>query len=385
MNILLIDDETEVTSVVQAFLEENGSSCTCSSFESFPRGDFQYDLVIVDMMNGGIEASSGESGQKIIDRIWRANFCPIIIYSANPSLAHVEKHPLIAKVCKGSNSLEQILAVVKRMSPFVAAKQSIAQHVDHVLRKLLQHTVPLFFCDFDCEKALSPEDEKKSNDKINEVFPRIIRRQIAAVFDSGYNSEKLQPYEQYLFPPIGDDWLQGDVIQHKEEKSFLLVLTPSCDLVRHNGKCKTRSVLCAKCGPFDKECINKFFHYSLKCKGCKQCKSCDLDFAKCSAQRLAIQHDEEKKQLISLLNSGLVGDYYFLPALAGKIENMLADLKDLYVFATNEMNNYERIVSIDSPYREKLNEAFIRTVGRVGPPDRDFDDFASTYIHSGAK
>ena len=84
-----------------------------------------------------------------------------------------------------------------------------------------------------------------------------------------------------------------------------------------------------------------------------------------------------------MLNSGLVGDYYVLPALANKLDNMLADLKKLYVIPVAEMENYERVVSIDSPFREKLNEVFIRIAGRIGPPDRDFDAFASSCIPRG--
>ena len=50
------------------------------------------------------------------------------------------------------------------------------------------------------------------------------------------------------------------------------------------------------------------------------------------------------------------------------------------------MDKFERVVSIDSPFREKLNEVFIRTAGRIGPPDRDFNPFAEECINTqGAK
>lgn len=82
-----------------------------------------------------------------------------------------------------------------------------------------------------------------------------------------------------------------------------------------------------------------------------------------------------------MLNSGIVGDFYVLPALADKIGNMLADLKNLFIINVDKMNDFERVVSIDSPFREKLNEVFIRTAGRIGPPDRDFNSFAEGCIN----
>ena len=51
----------------------------------------------------------------------------------------------------------------------------------------------------------------------------------------------LAGWEQYLFPPVSDDILLGDVLKDAEGKDddptlFRVVLTPSCDLVRTDGR-----------------------------------------------------------------------------------------------------------------------------------------------------
>ena len=60
--------------------------------------------------------------------------------------------------------------------------------------------------------------------------------------------------------------------------------------------------------------------------------------------------------------------------------DLLADLKNLSVIFPNEMDNYTRIVSIDSPFREQLSWVFVSVAGRPGMPDRDFETWASRNI-----
>lgn len=376
MNILFVDDELRPVKTAMKHLQDYGYSCEYSTFEEFDPDSKKFDIIVIDMIKGkAADDPQGDSGKFVINQIWGTNFCPIIIFSADPSLANLEKHPLIAKIQKGSGSHERILAATKRMALFVDAKREIIKYAGHAVKRVLQDTVPAFFSELDNERGMSEEEEQILRNKVTSVFPRIIRRRIAADFDSGYNTRKLLPYELYLFPPIGDNWLQGDIVKNPKDNSILLVLTPSCDLVRYSTGLKTHSILCAKCLPFDMQHICGFFQYSLKAKGCDKCNTCDIESVECKKKRLGTKQREEQIQFISLLNSGLIGDYYFLPALPGIIDNMLADLKNLFTFPAADINNYERLISIDSPFREKLNEAFIRIAGRIGLPDRDFEEF----------
>lgn len=382
MNVLFVDDnENSVLSAID-HLNQNGYNCIYSNFNEFYTNKNTHDIIVIDMMNGGAtEDPKGTEGQKIISRIWKLNFCPIIIYSANPELADVKKHPLIAKIKKGKDSEEKLLVMTKRMCLFVDAKCNIIQNAEHTVQNILRETIPGFFDDIDNDQDASIEQEKRLTDKIKTVFPRVVRRRIAAEFDFGYNTTKLLPYEQYLYPPLGDNWLQGDIVKNKKTGLSYLVLTPSCDLERRaNGNLKTRSILCATCQPFKLDDIKDFFRYSSKVRGCRKCSECDTDSNECRDNRLKEKHKEEQQQFVSMLNSGIVGDFYVLPALADKIENMLADLKKLFIINIDEMDNFERLVSIDSPFREKLNEVFVRTAGRIGPPDRDFSHFAEECI-----
>lgn len=382
MNILFVDDEKNFVDVAINHLKDNGYSCEYLTFENFNLENENFDIIVIDMMNGVTGDPQGTGGKKIIAQIWESNFCPIIIYSADPGLADIEKHPLISKIQKGKDSEEKLLAATQKMQLFVEAKNSIIQHTEQAVQNILRETIPGFFDDVDNDLDVPEERKQHLADKIATVFPRVIRRRIAAEFDSGYNTEKLLPYEQYLYPALGNNWLQGDIVRNKTTGALYLVLTPSCDLEIRKGKLKTRSILCATCQPFNIEDIKDFFHYSSRVRGCRKCSECDTNSNECHSNRLVEKHKEEQQQFVSMLNSGIVGDFYVLPALADKIGNMLADLKNLFIINVDEMDKFERVVSIDSPFREKLNEVFIRTAGRIGPPDRDFNPFAEECINT---
>ena len=381
MKMLFVDDEENFVDVARDYLRDNGYNSQYFTFEEFDPENQQFDIIVIDMMNGGSGDPKGTGGQRVISQIWESNFCPIIIYSADPGLADIKKHPLIAKIKKGKDSEEKLLAATRKMQLFVDAKNNIIQHTEQAVQNMLRETIPGFFDDIDNEQDVSDEQMQQLSDKIAAVFPRVVRRRIAAEFDFGYNTEKLLPYEQYLYPPLGNNWLQGDIERDKTTYALYLVLTPSCDLEqRKNGEIKTRSILCATCQPFSLEVIKDFFRYSSRVRGCRKCSECDTDSNECRKNRLKEKHEEETQQFVSMLNSGIVGDFYILPALADKIGNMLADLKKLFIINFDDMDNFERVVSIDSPFREKLNEVFIRIAGRIGPPDRDFNPFAEECI-----
>lgn len=260
MNVLFVDDEKNFVDAAISHLRDNDYSCEHLTFENFNPENKTFDIIVIDMMNGGgLGDPQGTGGQKIITQIWASNFCPIIIYSANPDLANVEKHPLIAKIKKGKDSEEKLLSATRRMLLFVEAKNNIIQHTEQTVQNILRETIPGFFDDVDNDQDVSDEQMQQLSDKIAAVFPRVVRRRIAAEFDFGYNSGKLLPYEQYLYPALGNNWLQGDIIRNKTTDALYLVLTPSCDLEIRKGELKTRSILCATCQPFNIEDIKDFF------------------------------------------------------------------------------------------------------------------------------
>lgn len=52
---------------------------------------------------------------------------------------------------------------------------------------------------------------------------------------------------------------------------------------------------------------------------------------------------------------------------------MAANLRKLELIAVDEIVDYERIASLDSPFREMVSWAYMQIAGRPGLPERDFD------------
>ncbi|MDR0932780.1 MAG: hypothetical protein LBM70_07175 [Victivallales bacterium] len=368
MNALFIDDNENSIAPAMDIFKKNNFVCQNITFADYATeiSKQKPDVVVLDMMNGGTtEDPLGNGGKDIYAKIWEWSFCPIIIYSANPDLCGAPTHPFIAKIQKGTGSENSVWESACRFQPYLEARMELNNHIEEILNSTLRDTA----------LAIDNLPETKSIDKI---LLRLTRRRIAAAMDDGLDVEtKMQPYEQYIFPVVGDNWLQGDVIE--KGNSFFLVLTPSCDLVKRNGGINARSILCARCCPYDKKLLVRFFK-SEKIQDCCMCKECTKDKDTCKNNKAAHHQKQKVKELTSMLNSGIVGHYFVLPGMADVLPALLADLKNYLLVEVDDMDSYKRVISIDSPFREQLSWVFVSIAGRPGMPDRDFSKWASQNI-----
>lgn len=179
--------------------------------------------------------------------------------------------------------------------------------------------------------------------------------------------EKLAPWEHYIYPPVGEDILLGDILMkadsdQKNPNNFRIVLTPSCDLVMSGGrKPKVTEILVACC--------------------------CSIKAA-LTLINLAENTGVSKlrDRFSSILTQGYSDAMLPLPGLVGRIPCMAANLKNLElltfeerVIGTREVK-YERIASMDSPFRELVSWSYLQVAGRPGLPDRDFDKWTEEIL-----
>ncbi len=86
-----------------------------------------------------------------------------------------------------------------------------------------------------------------SCDSLDTMGSYTLRKIVASLGDST-QSEKLLPWERYLYPPVSTHLLAGDIIRMSGENgsapsSYRVILSPSCDLARN----KIEQVLVAVC------------------------------------------------------------------------------------------------------------------------------------------
>src|SRR5262249_48140661 len=146
---------------------------------------------------------------------------------------------------------------------------------------------------------------------------------------------------------------------------YRLVLTPSCDLVR--GR-KEKTLLVAKC-----------------------CESAVLiAIMSLSLKVTKLTESAERFRKVAL-STALCEVYIPLRGLVNQIPVSGANLKDLEVIAFTSIERedltvqgFDRVASIDSPFREQVVWGFLTTAGRPGMPERDLNLWAEECVKAAA-
>ena len=132
MRILFIEDEPgSIEPAIDRCKEglENPGVDVCSfeDAEAMLR-TYRPNIVILDLLRGS--PSEGDiAGNTTYSFIWDNQFCPIVVYSAEPDWLDDEDHPFVKKVRKGSGSEETVLEAVQEFVPHVQALQRTESEV----------------------------------------------------------------------------------------------------------------------------------------------------------------------------------------------------------------------------------------------------------------
>ena len=359
LKLLFVEDDFEA---VEPILNALRKECDCKSVafddaEATLR-DFIPDIVVLDILEGGSTSEAEPSGKTIYDTIWNQRFCPIVVYSAQPELlsSGIEEHPFVRYVRKGRNSHKELKDILGEFRPHVQAIR------DAEIRMRTEYSLALREVASDAFRFFTNENERK------DAIVRTTRRRFAALMDDlSRHGECLKSWEQYLCPPVSEDLTLGDIIRAKDENgddpsSFSLVLTPSCDLVASADRSpKVADVLVAQCERI--------------AVGIKVTTLGNLSKSKLR-ERLPSE----------LLSQGFRDGIIPLPKLEGRIPTMAANLKKLKLVPLShlagEKRQYERVASIDSPFRELVSWAYSQTACRPGLPDRDFESWRNEIIQA---
>ena len=353
MRILIVDDAKQVAEEIKRRLEDQSDSPTVETEESFDAAlerirEFQPDLLVLDLLEGDLTWNIASGLTKVRSQLSR--FVPLVFFSAldkPPIDAHTG--PFEKFVSKNDDNAEdRLIDEIRLFAPHIAALQQVEANIHTIAMEVL-------------EKAAGPiweleDDAKKRTDLLN----RSVKRRIAASIDSAHVSdgEALSPWEQYIYPELGTDVLMGDVLRRrgadgKDPGTYRLVLTPSCDLVMRKGRAKVDHILVAHCVS-----IETFLH------------ACQV------SQALTDQIAQDK--LGQALTRPQSDGFIPLPGYASVLPHMAAQLRKLELLSITDDGfegadgaTYDRVASIDSPFREALSWAYLQIAGRPGLPDRN--------------
>ncbi|MDE0133113.1 MAG: hypothetical protein OXQ32_12760 [bacterium] len=357
LNIAFIeDDEASVKPVLNMILrEEPDVNIQTFDFDAAAQGirSFRPDIVILDLWEGEI-AESSNRGSEHLDFIWNQQFCPVIIHSANPDIPPEQTNAFVIEVTKGQNSPLHVLTAIREFKPHVQALKDAEDDIRDSYSIAMRDVAPSTF------------DVITDVDQRNEALRRAGRRRLAALMDeSSISGQLLASWEQYLYPPVSNHLLLGDVLRQagsnwRDPESFRIVLTPSCDLVSTGERgAKVSNVLVAKC-------------FGIRA-GISLTSWKDMSPAKL------------KDRLIrTVLSRGYFESIVPFPALQGRIPTMVAHLRDLDTIPLDDIGQREepflRVASLDSPFRELVSWAHVIVSGRPGIPERDLQSWRDQIV-----
>jgi hypothetical protein len=337
MNILLIEDDKAVfDSIVDGIKRlRNIRILPQSEFVGIPKifETYKVDLVILDLNNGSVASGSDtDAGDSVVKNIYKHSFLPIIIFSAfSDSYDNPYKDNYFVKtVKKGPHGIDELKKAIKGFRPFIEKRIDISNCLNDDISEIYRNTYQTLI------KNIMP---KKSNERA-EIFTRLVRRRLAASMDDAIGNNAINAWEIYLYPCPGKNFLTGDILKVKraeknDPSSYRIILSPSCDLQSEEGRKHIEKVRVA--------CFKRI----------------DSVYGRSQVRD-------------SVLRNTSPNQYLFFHKLEGIFPHMLCDFKDQEIIKFSDLGKkYERIASVDSPFRESIVWADLTINSRPGLPDRD--------------
>lgn len=359
MTILIIDDEPSITKLLKSHIEEGIPETTCHIENDFSRSadliaSLRPDAIVLDLMEGN--RSTIRPGEQYWENVWKETFRPIIIYTASDAdLQPIvpPSHPFVLRIRKGSGTLAKVVDGLKEFAPAIRSMRELRNEIDAVIHTVLRDTVG---------GGHMPMDDPA-------YLLHAGRRRIAAMMDSPTITTRrdMKSWEQYLIPAIGNSPLTADLLRVSgarwdDPTAYRLILTPSCDLVKGRRNA---------------------------CFLTARCESVAQLVEKCQLSSKASRRKENINKIVAkALTRGEIAGLLPLPGFPGRLPNMAADLKGLEVISWDSVGSadpqgksFDRIASIDSPFREQVAWSYLTIAARPGMPERDLESWAIELVN----
>lgn len=245
MHLLLVEDEDsfieEYEAVLKDYVKHHGRSIDMEVEKSIEdakrRLDGSIDAAIVDLNLGRGTTDGGE----VIDEL-KAHFrVPVAVLTGTP--ADADDHPPVVGVfTKGEHSfadvLDRLWAVHEvGLTKIMGGRGLLEERLNRVFLNNLVPTIDLWIRYGD----ESPTQTEKA----------LLRYALGhLVADLEGDETPCFPEEFYLDPPLESSLTTGSMLQHKDDGTYRVVMTPACDLVvRSSGMRKAESIVLATVVP----------------------------------------------------------------------------------------------------------------------------------------
>lgn len=368
IKILIIEDNDDVAerlkSAIEAKMKNIGHDTEvvlCNDFEAAPKQlrRLRPHAVTLDLKKDPLDDHAAQPAWEVVRR---EHFCPVLFYSAVPLPPDVLEGELpfakyLRKVADNTGDESAAAELLGGFVPHIEGLQNLWNNVEGRYAESVSLVSKLIW-------ASEPEDKRV------QALIRITRRRVAAMLEHPLIGEAhIKAWEQFIYPPTDKHHLcTGDVVFQRDADrtkagSFRVILTPPCDLVP--GQNAIAEVLLGRClAVNDSEVIRRVVG--------------KIDIANQPNGKLT---EKQAKSISEKLAKDDVAGLKLIPKLEDLWPTMALDFKALELAqrtsialspeSATDTSAFERIASMDSPFREALSWRFMQTAGRPGTPDTD--------------
>jgi CheY-like chemotaxis protein len=329
----------------------------------------RFDLVVLDVRLGSAQEDvdvEDEAGLVALEQIRDRRFVPIVFWTGLPgAIEHLAGElVLVREKTEGLPALSGAVdSLFKTRLP--AVNRALLRLVEDEQRRYMWEFVAEHWSEL---KAVEDHTSvayllaRRLGRSLSGPGIRQLAKELGEDADSGVPPDgKIHAMEMYLRPPVAGTALEaGDLLRGKDgdEESWSLVLTPSCDL--EHGKADY--VQLAACLPFADQVDVIAWRSGEGNKGERK-----------AAERRVVE-------ILRQQTGGQLDRWLYLPR-ALDIPDLIVDMQKLRSVPRAEVDDLQRIASLDSPFAESAINRYNRYYGRVGTPDLDaeaaFERFSS--------
>ncbi|MFE1952241.1 hypothetical protein ACFW9D_17485 [Streptomyces sp. NPDC059524] len=362
--VLIVDDEPDIAERFQSHLARKLADLgtvtieTESDFDEAERrlGNEQFDLAILDVKEGGGglgDVAADERGRDMYERVAQKCWIPVIFCTGFPQRVEgLKRPPLVNVVTK--NRLSELVEAVRAalQSGIPSLTRQLGALTDRFMRSFLRDTV-------------APNWEEMAESDQQEI-PLVLINQLAAWLKENAVSEldsviaanggnvvrHSSAARVYLKPPVTHHVTAADVLA-SPSGDWWLVLTPACDLYE------------------DPPMAEGVRRRRAKAEFVRLARAHVLHTSPPVADWQANGGSKHRQKVSDLFRTDH-NRYRVLPKYLD-VPDLLVDFEDVTSHPLDEVREWRRAATLDSPFAEAMLTGHSRAVGRIGTPDIDFE------------
>lgn len=361
LSVLLVEDDEENLELLKESLPETISGHNiewepCDDFEEAVRlvGLRRYDLIVTDIYRDeeGHEKED-EGALDIVEIIQKTRFCPIVVFTDGSFPQSIKVGPFVRFADKSTGN-EDIVGKMEEL---------IATGIPEIAKKLhdeLDRAAGSYLWEFLEDNWDGQQDNLSDPD----ILERLVRRRASIQIGRldpdeplPTEVERVVGMEFYIYPPVsGEEIRLGQILQHKNEEDYRVVLTPHCHLTVQPGQNRPRAEYVLVAGTVPARDILEQYPPEGRTNDRK---------LRNLARKMQSPADLGRPN----------GRYWFLPYFL-QMPDLYCDFLQIESLSFDTIDSeYERFAVLDTPFAEALQSCFTRFYSAIGLPDLQIDKF----------